>query len=89
MVSNLGLPGPTLWAHKKVDFPVGGQRRIPALPCSPSILSGTIMKPVLVIYINRDEEVVHTLEFLRKDLFLDSETLSPIRWTWEHDAEMT
>ena len=42
----------------------------------------------LLIYINRDAEVAHILEFLHKALFLDSETLNPIRWMWEHDAEM-
>lgn len=44
---------------------------------------------MLLIHINRAAEVAHTLEFLHRDLFLDSETLSPIRWTWEDDAELT
>lgn len=32
---------------------------------------------------NREAEVARTLKFLHKDLFLDTGTLGPTRWTWE------
>lgn len=36
VAGNSGLQGPTLWAHIKVCFAIGGQQRVPT--CSPSIL---------------------------------------------------
>lgn len=55
--------------------------------CAAEYSYGVVIKSPM-IHINREAEVAPKLEFLPNDLFFDTGTLGPIRWTQKDDASL-